>query len=118
MVLRRIFGPEREDVQKGRQSYTVRIKMSYTLHCYYSGDQIKEDDLGGTYGTHERGNADKALAEEHERKNRLGRPTHRWEDNIKMPLIQILGEFELHMCNSRWGKWRAVLNTVMNFRIP
>jgi hypothetical protein len=22
------------------------------------------------------------------------------------------------MCNSRWGKWRVVLNTVMNFRIP
>jgi hypothetical protein len=104
-VLRRIFGPEREEVQKDRQSYTVRIKMSYS-RVIRSRKMIWA------------GHADKALAEKHERKNRLGRPTHRWEDNIKMPLIQILGEFEHHMCNSRWGKWRVVLNTVMNFRIP
>jgi hypothetical protein len=48
----------------------------------------------------------------------LGRPRHRWEDNIRMDLGEIWEVVDwMHLAQDR-DQWRAVLNTVMNFRIP
>ena len=49
-----------------------------------------------------------------EGKRQLGRPRRRWEDNIKMDLREVGG-------GGDWMKLaqdRALVNTVMNFRIP
>ena len=46
------------------------------------------------------------------RKEPLGRPTRRWEDNITIdPNINWIGPAQ------DWEKWWALANTVMNFRI-
>jgi hypothetical protein len=49
----------------------------------------------------------------------LGRPGCRWEDNIKMDLREI--GFEdvdwIHWAQDR-ERWRALVNTVMNLRVP
>jgi hypothetical protein len=49
----------------------------------------------------------------------LGRPRRRWEDNIKMDLREI--GFEdvdcIYLAQDR-DRWRAVVNTVMNLRVP
>jgi hypothetical protein len=49
----------------------------------------------------------------------LGRRRHRWEDNIKMDLREIgFGDVDwIHMAQYR-GRWRALVNTVMNLRVP
>jgi len=54
-----------------------------------------------------------------EGKSQLGRPRRRWEDNI-MTDVQLLGcggvdwiELALDM-----GRWPAVVNAVMNLRVP
>jgi hypothetical protein len=49
----------------------------------------------------------------------LGRPTRRWEDNIKMDLreIGIDGVNWIQLTQDR-VQWRAFVNTVMNFRVP
>jgi hypothetical protein len=49
----------------------------------------------------------------------LGRPRHRWEDNIKMDLreIGIDGENWIQLSQNR-VQWRAFVNTVMNLRVP
>jgi hypothetical protein len=54
-----------------------------------------------------------------ERKRRLGRPKHRWEDDIKMFLIEIGSEGVdwLHLAEDR-NQWRALVNTVMNTVVP
>ena len=48
----------------------------------------------------------------------LGRPRRRWEDNIKMELQEVGGGggdwMELGQDRDRW---RALVNTVMNFRV-
>jgi hypothetical protein len=49
----------------------------------------------------------------------LGRPRRRWEDNIKMALGEIgFGDVDwIHLAQDR-GRWRALVNTVMNLRVP
>jgi hypothetical protein len=54
-----------------------------------------------------------------EGKRPLGRPTRRWEDNIKMDLreIGIDGENWIQLAQNR-VQWWAFVNTVMNLRVP
>jgi hypothetical protein len=49
----------------------------------------------------------------------LGRPRRRWEDNIKTDLREIgFGDVDwIHFAQDR-DRWRAVVNTVMNLRVP
>jgi hypothetical protein len=49
----------------------------------------------------------------------LGRPRRRWEDNIKMDLREIgFGDMDwIHWTQDR-DRWRALVNTVMNLRVP
>jgi hypothetical protein len=53
-----------------------------------------------------------------EGKRSLGRPRHRWEDNIKMDLreIGINGANWIRLAQDR-VQWRASVRTVMNFRV-
>jgi hypothetical protein len=54
-----------------------------------------------------------------EGKRPLGRPTHRWVDNIKMDLRERGwdGMYSIDLAQDR-DKWRALVNTVMYSRIP
>ena len=55
---------------------------------------------------------------EPEGKRPLGRPTHRWEDNIKMDLREVgCGGMDLiELTQDREG-WRAVVNEVLKLRV-
>jgi hypothetical protein len=54
-----------------------------------------------------------------EGKGLLGRPRRRWVDNIKIDLIEI--EWDdmdwIDLAQNR-DQWRALVNTVMNIRVP
>jgi hypothetical protein len=53
-----------------------------------------------------------------ERKRPLGRPRHRWEDNIKMDLQEVGGGGDwMELAQDRDRLW-ALVNKVMNFRVP
>ena len=54
-----------------------------------------------------------------EDKRPLGRPRHRWEDNIKMDLQEVGGSCGdwMELAQDRDG-WRALVNTVMNLWVP
>jgi hypothetical protein len=48
-----------------------------------------------------------------------GRPRRRWEDNIKMDLRDIgFGDVDWIHCAQDRDRWRALVNTVMNLRVP
>jgi hypothetical protein len=49
----------------------------------------------------------------------LGRPRRRWEDNIKMDLREIgFGDVDwIHWAQDR-DRWWALVNMVMNLRVP
>jgi len=48
----------------------------------------------------------------------LERPRHRWEDNIKMDLRKVGGGGDWMELAQDRDRWRALVNTVMNFRVP
>jgi len=48
----------------------------------------------------------------------LGRPRRRWKDNIKMDLREVGGGGDWMELAKNRDKWRALVNTVMNFRVP
>ena len=49
----------------------------------------------------------------------LGRPRRRWEDNIKMDRQEVGGGCGdwMELAQDR-ERWRALVSTVMNFRVP
>jgi hypothetical protein len=54
-----------------------------------------------------------------EEKRPLGRPIRRWEDNIKMDLREIgWGGMDWNDLAQDRDQWRALVNTVMNLRVP
>jgi hypothetical protein len=49
----------------------------------------------------------------------LGRPRRRWEDNIRMDLREIgFGGVDWINLSQDRDTWRAIVNTVMNLRVP
>ena len=68
---------------------------------------------GGGRGVH------RVLVGKPERKRPLGRPRRRWEDNIKMDLQDVGAGCEdwMELAQDR-DRWRALVSTVMNLRVP
>ena len=48
----------------------------------------------------------------------LGTLRRRWEDNIKMDLREVGGGVDWMELAQDRDRWRAFVNTVMNFRVP
>jgi hypothetical protein len=67
----------------------------------------------------ERRNAYRILVGKPEAKRPLGRPKRRWVDNVKMDLREIGwdGMVWTDLANDR-NQWRALVNMVMNLRVP
>jgi hypothetical protein len=67
----------------------------------------------------EKRNVDRLLVGKPEGKRPLVRPRRRWVDNIKMDLADIgLGEFDwIGLAQERY-RWRDLVNTVINLRVP
>jgi hypothetical protein len=67
----------------------------------------------------EKGNAYRILVGKPEGRRPLGRPRRRWVDNIKMDLREIgrIGGNWIYLAQDR-DHWRALVNTVMNLRVP
>jgi hypothetical protein len=67
----------------------------------------------------ERRGAYRALVGKPEGRRLLGRPRRRWEDNIKMDLREVGwgGMDWINLAQDR-DRWRGLVNTVMNLRVP
>jgi hypothetical protein len=119
-VLRRIFGPKREE-----DGSWIKVHND-ELHNLYSSPNfvrvIKSRRMrwaGHVARMGERSGVYRVLVGRPEGKRPLGRPRRRWEDNIKMDLrdIGIDGANWIQLAQDR-VRWRNFLSTVMNVRVP
>jgi hypothetical protein len=120
-VLRRIFGPKREEV-----TGAWRKLHNEELHGLYSSPSIikviksrRMRWAGHVACMGEVRNAYNILVGKAGGRRPLGRPRCRWEDNIRMNLGEV--GFEdvdgIHLAQDR-NRWRALMNMVMNLRVP
>jgi hypothetical protein len=67
----------------------------------------------------EKRNVYRLLVGKPEGKRPLGRPRRRWIDNIKMDLLEIRFNVVdwIGLAKDRY-RWRALVNSVMNLRVP
>jgi hypothetical protein len=118
-VLRRIFGPKRDEM-----TGECRKLHNEELHNLYSSPdiikQIKSRRMrwaGHVARVGEERKVYKVLVGKPEGKRPLGRPRRRWEDGIRMDLREIgLGGVDwLRLAQDR-NRWRAVVSAVVNIR--
>jgi hypothetical protein len=120
-LLRRIFGPKRDEVTGG-----WRKLQNEDLHNLYSSPSIirviksrRMRRAGHVARMGEKRNAYTILVRKPERKRPLGIPRRRWVNNVKMNLREIGwdGVDWIDVAQDR-DQWRALVNTVLNLRVP
>jgi len=72
--------------------------------------------MGGACGAY--GGGKRCVVGKPEEKRPLGRPRRRWEDNIKMDLREVGGVGDWMELAQDRDRWQALVNTVMNLRVP
>ena len=120
-MLRRIFGPKRDGLtgqwRKLRNeelndlySSPNNVRVIKSRRMRWAGHVARMEEGRGVH---------KVLVGKPEGKRPLGGPRRRWEDNIKMDLREVgrgFGDW-MELVQDR-DRWRALVNTVMNFRLP
>jgi len=121
MVLRRIFGPRRDEVtgewkklhnEELNNYYSspniVRVIKSRRMR--WAGHVARMDEERGVY---------RVLVGKPEGKKPQGRPRRRWVDNIKTDLQEVgCGYMDRIGLAQDRDRWRALVSAVMNLRVP
>jgi hypothetical protein len=95
-----------------RKQYQIKISNRFVAL-----ENLNVSERGGhIWG---RGEVHRILVGRPEGRRPFGRPRHRWEDNIKMDLQEVGwdGVARIDVTQDR-DRWRAVVNAVMNLRVP
>jgi hypothetical protein len=120
-VLRRIFGPKRDEVTGGwRKLHNEELHGLYSSLSIVRVIKARRIKWAGHVARMGEGKgACNILVGRSEGRRPLGRPRRIWEDNIKMDLRETgFGDVDwIHLAEDR-DKWRALVSTIMNLRVP
>ena len=105
-VLRRVFGPKRDEVTGEWR----KLHNEESRRMRWAGHVAR---MGEGRGVH------RVLVGKPEGKRPLRRTRRRWDDNIKMDLQEVGGSCGdwMELAQDR-DRWRALVNTVRNLRLP
>ena len=120
-VLRGIFVPKRDEVTgEWRKLHNEEVN---DLYCSPKMVRVIKSRrmrwVGHVARMGERRGVYRVLVGKSEGKRPLGRPRRRWRDNIKMGLQEVgcVGMDWIELAQDR-DRWRALVNEVMNLRVP
>ena len=121
MVLRRIFGPRRDEVKgEWRRLHNEELNDLYSSHnivrviksrrMRWAGHVPRMGEERGVY---------RVLVGKPEGKSPLGRPRRRWVDNIRMDLQEVgCGYMDWIGLAQDRDSWRTRVSAVMNLQVP
>jgi hypothetical protein len=117
-VLRRIFGPKRDGVMGGWRKLHIE-ELYYLSSIIRIMKSRRMRWVGHVARMGEKRNVYRLSVGKPEGKRPLGRWRHRWMDNIKMDLLEIgLNVVDWNGLAQDRYRWRALVNSVMNLRVP
>jgi hypothetical protein len=96
------------------------MKVILKLVNICSNNEGEEDEIGRACSTNgEKRNAYKLLVGKPEGRRPLGRPRRMWVDNIRMHLVEVRwGDVDWIGLAQDRDRWRALVNSVLNLRVP
>ena len=116
-VLRRKFGPKRDEVRREwRILHNEDLRDLYSslnIICVINSRIMRWAGHVACKG--ERGEAYRVLVGKPEG---IGRPRRRWEDNIVIDLQDVGRGIDWTDMAQDMDRWRALVNSVMNIRVP
>ena len=98
-----------ETIPKFDNSKFRELRNKFYIRIRWAGHVARVGEGRGVY---------RVLVGKPEGKRPLGRPRRRWEDNIKMDLREVGGGGDWMRLAQDRDRWRALVNTVMNLRVP
>jgi hypothetical protein len=120
-VLRRIFRLKRDEVTgKWRKLHNEELNNLYSLPNIVRVVKSRRMRWAGHVARMREGRAVyRVLVGKPEERRPLVRPRHRWEDNIKIDLWEVgCGCVEWMELAQDRDRWRALVGTVRDFRVP
>jgi hypothetical protein len=120
-VLRRIFGPKRDEVtgewRKLHNEELCDLYSSPSINRIIKSRRMRWAGHVARMG--EKRNAYRLLVGKPEGKRPLGKPRRRWLDNIMMDLGEVgWGDVDwIDLAQDR-NRWKAFMNSVLNLRVP
>jgi len=119
-VLRRIFGPKRdEETGEWRKLHSEELNDLYSSPNIVRMIKLRMRLAGYVARVGEKRDVYRVLVGKPEGKRPLGRPSRRWEDNIKMHLQERrCGGMDWTDLAQDRDKWRVLVNAVMSIRFP
>jgi hypothetical protein len=120
-VLRRIFGPKRDEVTgEWRKLHNEELRDLYSSPSVII--IIKSGRMrwaGHVARMGEKRNAYRLLVGKPEGKRPIGRPRRRWVDNIRMHLGEVgWGDVDWIGLAQDRNRWRSLMNSILNLRVP
>jgi len=121
MVLRRIFGPRRDEVTgEWRRLYNEEQNDLYSSPNIARAIKLRRMRWAGHVARmgEERG-VYRVLVGKQEGKRPLGKPRRSWVDNIKLDLQEVgCGYMDWIGLPQDRDRWRTLVSAVMNLRVP
>jgi hypothetical protein len=120
-MLRRIFGPKRDEVTgewrklhneelRDFHSSPSKIRIIKSKRMRWAGHVARMGEKRNDY---------RLLVRKPEGKRPLGRPRRRWVDNIRMDLGEVgWGDVDWIGLAQDRNRWKVLVNSVLNLRVP
>jgi hypothetical protein len=119
-VLRRVFGPKRDEVTgEWRKLHIEELRDMHSLPSIIRIIKSRRMRWAGHVAQMGEKRNEYRLVGKPEGKRPLGRPRRRWVDNVRLDLGEVgWGDVDWIGLAKDRNRWRALVNSVLNLRVP